>query len=104
MGNPFEQINMSSIFASEIDVSTDSILCFYIKPTSKIQNVRIINIPSFYWERIVFPGQQLMFTAVMSAILEIHTNDATIARSKQIPCHHLHIDESSIKSPSLVAS
>lgn len=104
MVNHFEQIIMSSIFGSELDGLTDSILCFYINPTSQIQNVRITNIPSFYWERIVFPGQRLMFTAVMSAILEIHTSDTTIAGSKQIPCHHLHIDENSIKSPSLVAS
>ena len=104
MVNPFEQINMSSIFGSELDGSTNSILCFYINPTSQIQNVRITNIPSYYWERIVFPGQQLMFTAVTSAILEIHTSDTTIAGSQQIPCHDLHIDENSIKSLSLVAS
>lgn len=104
MANPFEQIIMTSIFGSELDGLTNSILCFYINPTSQIQNVRITNIPSFYWERIVFPGQQVIFTAVMSAILEIHTSDTTIAGSEQIPCHHLHIDETTSKSRTLVSS
>ena len=95
---------MNNIFGSVLNDSLDSILCFYINPTSQIQITRITNIPNYYWERVVFPGQQLIFTAVMSAILEIHTSDTTIAGSKQIPCHHLHIDENSIKSPSLVSS
>ena len=98
---------MTSIFGFELDGSTNSILCFYINPTSQIQNVRITNIPSFYWERIVFPGQQLMFTSVTSAILEVHTsgNTTIIGKRDLIPCDNLYIDESetSIKSGTLIS-
>lgn len=96
---------MSSLFGSGLDSSLDSILCFYINPTSQVQIVRITNISIYYWERVIFPGQQLIFTAVMSAILEIHTseNATTIVERDWIPCHNLYIDESetSIKSRTL---
>ena len=110
MLNPFYQIIiMSSIFSSGIDSLIDSILCFYINPTSQIQIARITNIPNYYWERVIFPGEQLIFTAVMSAILEIQKeseNATPIAGNERIPCHHLRIDESetSIKSRTLSLS
>lgn len=99
---------MSSIFGSGLDGSIDSILCFYINSTSQIQIARITNIPNYYWDRIVFPGQKLMFTALMSAILEIDNseNTTTIGGRNWIPCHDLYIDESetSIKLHTLTLS
>lgn len=107
MINPFIQIIISSIFCSGLDGLIDSILCFYINSTSQIQIARITNIPSYYWKRVIFHGQRLIFTAVRAAILEIHTseNATTIVVKNWIFCHNLYIDESetSIKSRSLTS-
>lgn len=70
------------------------ILCFYINTTNRIQVIRITNIPNYYLERVVFPGQRLMFEAVAEAKLEIHSNEnATAICADTIPCHRLQITE-----------
>jgi len=49
------------------------ILCQYKNATSSIQIARITNIPHWYLERVVFPGQHLLFETVKEAQLEIHS-------------------------------
>ena len=71
------------------------ILCCYVNATSKIQIARITNIPNWYFERVVFPGQRLVFEASPESNLEIHTGMmATAILSDTIPCERLCIDES----------
>ncbi len=70
------------------------ILCCYINATSKIQVARISNIPNWYFERVVFPGQRLVFEAPKEAQLEIHTGMmASAILSDKIPCDRLAINE-----------
>lgn len=70
------------------------ILCCYVNATSKIQIGRISNIPNWYFERVVFPGQRLVFEAPLEAHLEIHTGMmATAILSDTIPCGRLCINE-----------
>jgi hypothetical protein len=72
------------------------ILCCYINATSKIQVARISNIPNWYFERVVFPGQRLVFEAPRKAQLEIHTGMmASAILSDKIPCDRLMLEESS---------
>ncbi|MBC1235937.1 hypothetical protein VF14_02295 [Nostoc linckia z18] len=72
------------------------ILCCYINATSKIQVARISNIPNWYFERVVFPGQRLVFEAPRKAQLEIHTGMmASAILSDKIPCDRLMLDEPS---------
>lgn len=74
--------------------STDSILCCYVNATSHIQIARITNIPNWYFERVVFPGQRLVFQALSTAQLEIHTGMmASSILSDTIPCDRLCVDE-----------
>lgn len=64
---------MSQILDS-ITVDNDSVvLCCYVNATSKIQVARITNITGWYFERVVFPGQRLIFEAYQEAMLEIHS-------------------------------
>ena len=42
---------------------SEKILCCYVNATSKIQIARISNIANWYFERVVFPGQRLVFEA-----------------------------------------
>lgn len=74
----------------------DSILCCYVNATSHIQVVRITNIPNWYFERVVFPGQRLIFEAVSKALLEINSGMmASAILSDTIPCERLSISEGS---------
>jgi hypothetical protein len=72
------------------------ILCCYVNATSKIQVARISNIPNWYFERVVFPGQRLVFEAPIEAQLEIHTGMmASAILSDKIPCDRLALNEPS---------
>ncbi|MEA5625522.1 DUF1830 domain-containing protein [Nostoc sp. UHCC 0251] len=72
------------------------ILCCYINATSKIQVARISNIPNWYFERVVFPGQRLVFEAPRKGQVEIHTGMmASAILSDKIPCDRLMLDEPS---------
>ena len=71
------------------------LLCCYVNATSQIQIARISNIPNWYFERVVFPGQRLVFEAMAEALLEIHTGMmASAILSDTIPCDRLCVEES----------
>lgn len=71
----------------------DKIVCCYVNASSKMQIARITNIPNWYFERVVFPGQRLMFEAIPQAQLEIHTGMmASAILSDTIPCDRLKAD------------
>jgi hypothetical protein len=71
-----------------------TILCCYVNATSKIQVARISNIPNWYFERVVFPGQRLVFEAPPEAQMEIHTGMmASAILSDTIPCIRLAIND-----------
>jgi hypothetical protein len=85
---------MAQIFDTLPSDSKDYILCCYVNATSQIQIARITNIPNWYFERVVFPGQRLVFEAMPESLLEIHTGMmATAILSDTIPCDRLMIDE-----------
>jgi hypothetical protein len=72
---------------------SETMLCCYVNATSKMQVVRITNIHNWYFERVVFPGQRLMFESVAEAQLEIHTGMmASAILSDTIPCERLAVD------------
>lgn len=74
--------------------TSNRILCCYVNATSSIQIARIGNISNWYFERVVFPGQRLVYEAVAEAMLEIHTGAmASAIISDTIPCGRLQIDQ-----------
>lgn len=67
-----------------------------------MQIARISNIQNWYFERVVFPGQRLLFEAVPDAQLEIHTGMmASAILSDTIPCLTLRVEEG-VEAPSLL--
>lgn len=79
---------------SQFSDRSRQILCGYVNATSWIQIIRITNIPNWYFERVVFPGQRLWFKALPNANLEIHTGImASAILSDKIHCVNLHIKE-----------
>lgn len=78
---------------SPSEVFSDLIVCSYTNCTGALQIARISNIPSWYYERVVFPGQQLLFEAPGTGILEIYTGSfASAILADQIPCQALNTD------------
>lgn len=71
----------------------EAALCCYVNATSKIQIARITNIPNWYFERVVFPGQRLVFEALPQALLEIHSGMMSAILADTIPCDRLHVEE-----------
>lgn len=72
----------------------DQILCNYLNATGQIQIARIANVPNWYFERVVFPGQRLLFEATQEAQLEIHTSKlASAILSDTIPCDRLQVKQ-----------
>ncbi|MEG3966394.1 DUF1830 domain-containing protein [Microcoleus sp. T2B6] len=72
----------------------NQILCYYANVTNLVQVVRIGNIPNWYFERVMFPGQRLMFESPAEAVLEIHTGTvASAILSDKIPCYVLRVIE-----------
>jgi Domain of unknown function (DUF1830) len=81
--------------------ASDLICCCYINATSKIQVARITNIPNWYFERVVFPGQRLLFEALPEGQLEIHTGMmASSILSDTIPCTQIQITDDDVMEPS----
>lgn len=73
--------------------SSDSALCCYVNTASKIQVVRITNIQNWYFERVVFPGQKLMFEASIRGQLEVHSGSmASSILEDTIPCIRLTME------------
>ena len=62
------------------------ILCSYINITSRIQVIRITNVPKLQFEKVIFPGQRLLFESIPEAKLEIQLSELI---SKSIPCQQL---------------
>ena len=73
------------------------ILCWYLNTTNKVQIARITNIPNWYFERTVFPGERLLFEALPEAQLEVCRSDETGAIvCERILCDRLRVEELSI--------
>jgi hypothetical protein len=76
--------------------SRESAVCYYQNQSDRIQVTRISDVPGWYFERVVFPGQRLLFEAPIQANLEIHTGSmASAVQADCIPCRQLRVRERS---------
>jgi hypothetical protein len=92
---------MSQILDSVPEHHDQKLVCCYVNATSKIQVARITNIDNWYFEKVVFPGQQLIFETVIDAQLEIHTGMmASSILSDVIPCIQIQVQDESQLPPS----
>lgn len=67
-------------------------LCHYKNASNKLQIVRIRNVPNWYFERVIFPGEALLFQAPPEGVLEIHTNaKVTTILADSINCDRLRV-------------
>jgi len=70
------------------------ILCWYLNTTSQVQIARITNIPNWYFERTVFPGDRFLFEALPEAQLEVcrSTETGGIVCERTL-CDRLRVEE-----------
>ncbi len=69
---------------------TKSPLCCYTNRTSRIQILRISDIPGHFFERSIMPQDTVLFEAPSAAHLEIHSSEMMGSiLSDVIPCSHL---------------
>ena len=70
------------------------ILCWYLNSTSQVQIARITNIPNWYFERTVFPGERFLFEALPEAQLEVcrSTDTGGIVCDRTL-CDRLRVEE-----------
>lgn len=67
-------------------------ICCYVNTSTHVEIARITNIPHWSFERVVFPGQRLIFEAPLTARLEIHTGAAISSiLSETIDCQELQL-------------
>jgi hypothetical protein len=84
-------IHIDELCGSE---STAAILCCYINVTNRIQILRLPQLTNGFYERVIFPGERLLFEAKPEAQLEIHSpKPANIILSQKIPCARLQVGE-----------
>ena len=67
------------------------VLCCYLNATSQIQIVRISDVPNWYFERVVFPGERLLFESPTTAHLEVHTGTPSVILADRIACQFLRV-------------
>lgn len=72
---------------------SNRILCYYENATNQVQLARIANIPNWLYERVVFPGQRLLFEAIPDALLEVHICTTSMTLLDEIPCPQLRVKE-----------
>ncbi len=68
----------------------------YFNATSNIQVATSKKLPDWSFDRVVFPGQRLLFEAPSDAYLEIHTSHVDVDSVKQllpIKCDRLRVDD-----------
>lgn len=73
------------------------LLCCYTNATSKLQVIRIANIPNWRFEHVVFPKQRLLFEAPLNAEVEIQTSylgEAVLV--KKIPSASLEVQHAEL--------
>ena len=81
---------MSQILNSLPKQCGQNIFCAYQNKTPTIEIARITNIPNWYFERVVFPGELILFEAVPEAVLEISScNNITGITSDRFLCDSL---------------
>lgn len=70
------------------------ILCYYVNHSSQLRIARICNIVNWYYEKVMFPGDRLLFEAPVHSLLEIYSSfQSTPVLIDRICCDRLSVSE-----------
>jgi hypothetical protein len=80
------------------------ILCSYNNTTPHIQIIKITNVRDFYFEKVVFPNQRILFDALPEAQLEVFTSELMQAIvTDRILCQELAVQQSETGSRLMIS-
>jgi hypothetical protein len=65
---------MAPTITTQLTDFSCTILCAYTNTTTQLQSIGIVNSPECQFERMVFPGERLLFEAKPDADLEVRTS------------------------------
>ena len=84
---------MTSTKDSQLTNASTHTLYSYANSTCNLQVIRIANVPNYYFERVIFPKQRLLFEAQSNAELEVYTGEQGQAiLLKKIPINCLKVE------------
>jgi hypothetical protein len=79
---------------SKVTAQPDKVVCRYVNHMQQIQILRIANIPNWFFERTVLPGEELLFEAYPEAELEVYTYEiASAILTEKITCDRLALHQ-----------
>ncbi|MBE9169110.1 DUF1830 domain-containing protein [Pleurocapsales cyanobacterium LEGE 06147] len=85
---------MAQLFEAVPSFYPDPILCYYHNSTRQMQTIRIDNIANWYFKRVVFPGQHLLFEAVREGKLKIYLVERGEEKfTSALSCGQLEVQE-----------
>lgn len=83
---------MQVLTSASMPNTENNLFCFYTNQTNQVQILRISDRQNGYFERVVFPGQRLIFEAEPTAFLEVHTGTIVSSiLSDKIPCSKIQV-------------
>lgn len=69
-------------------------LLYYRNRTSQLQIIRVDQLDSQQFEKIIFPNEQVLFYASPEAFLNIYTNSSSgLVEVNRLPCFELQVLE-----------
>jgi hypothetical protein len=79
---------------SEVTAPSDKLVCRHVNQMQQIQILRIANIPNWFFERTVLPGEELLFEAYPEAELEVYTYEiASAILTEKMTCDRLALHQ-----------
>ncbi len=71
---------------------SELLLCYYANQTQQLQVIKITDRSDLSFERVIFPGQRLMFRALSTSQLQVYSRTTIAALTQEtIPCQDLQV-------------
>ncbi|MGV2828095.1 DUF1830 domain-containing protein [Myxosarcina sp. GI1(2024)] len=85
--------NQNLVERPHVKIKSEKILCLYQNTTSNLQIIKITNPDRFQWEKVVFPGQRLLFESLIQTELNVYSStQVNVITTNTIPCNNLRVN------------
>lgn len=84
---------LALLTATALREEPNQVLCYYINDTENIQRIRVTSNTHDHFERIVFPMERILFTALPDSYLEVCLAQSSQMLLKTVQCKFLNVTE-----------
>lgn len=85
-------VNLAQNLINSSFQDSELLLCYYANQTQRLQVIKITDRPDLNFERVIFPGQRLLFEAPSTSQLQVYSQSAITTLSQEsIPCQRLRV-------------